>query len=94
MTDAPRFVCLSCMYYESGGGYAGVGFPPAPDRTAKALDELASVTERSRKYLILKALEAYLAEYADYQVALARLRDEDDPVVSAAELRKRLGDKD
>lgn len=65
-----------------------------PESTAKALDELADATERSRTYLILKALEAYLAEYADYQVALDRLRDKDDPVISAAELRKRLGRKD
>jgi len=64
-----------------------------PENTAKALDELANATERSRTYLILKALEAYLAEYADYQVALDRLRDKDDPVISAAELRKRLGRK-
>jgi RHH-type rel operon transcriptional repressor/antitoxin RelB len=62
-----------------------------PDDTAKALDELANATERSRTYLILKALEAYLEEYADYQVALDRLRDKDDPVISASEIRKRLG---
>ena len=64
-----------------------------PENTAKALDELASATERSKTYLIRKALEAYLEEYADYQVALDRLRDKDDPVISAAELRKRLGRK-
>jgi len=64
-----------------------------PNNTAKALDELARTTERSKTYLIIKALETYLAEYADYQVALDRLRDKDDPVVSATELRKRLGRK-
>jgi RHH-type rel operon transcriptional repressor/antitoxin RelB len=64
-----------------------------PDNTAKALDELARTTERSKTYLIIKALETYLAEYADYQVALDRLRDKDDPVISATELRKRLGRK-
>jgi RHH-type rel operon transcriptional repressor/antitoxin RelB len=64
-----------------------------PDDTAKALDELASATERPRTYLIVKALEAYLAEYADYQVALDRLRDKDDAVISASEMRKRLGRK-
>ncbi len=64
-----------------------------PDHTAKALDELADATERSKTFLILKALEAYLDEYSDYQVALDRLRDKDDPVLSAAELRKRLGRK-
>ena len=64
-----------------------------PEETAKALDDLASATERSRTYLILKALETYLAEYADYQVAIDRLRDKDDPVISSGELRKRLGRK-
>jgi RHH-type rel operon transcriptional repressor/antitoxin RelB len=64
-----------------------------PEDTAKALDELARATERSRTYVILKALERYLAEYADYQVALDRLHDKDDPVISAAELRRRLGRK-
>jgi predicted transcriptional regulator len=29
-----------------------------PDKTAQALDELASATERSRTYLSIKALEA------------------------------------
>jgi RHH-type rel operon transcriptional repressor/antitoxin RelB len=64
-----------------------------PENTARALDELATATERPRTYLILKALEAYLREYADYQLALDRLRDKDDPVISSAELRKRLGRK-
>jgi len=64
-----------------------------PDSTAKALDELANATGRPETYLILKALENYLAEYADYQVALDRLRGKDDLVISAAELRKRLGRK-
>lgn len=64
-----------------------------PAKTAKVLDALASATDRSRTYLIVKALEAYLAEAADYQVALDRLRDKDDPVISAAELRRRLARK-
>jgi hypothetical protein len=38
-----------------------------------------------------KALESYLAEYADYHVALDRPRDKDDPVISSAELRRRIG---
>jgi RHH-type rel operon transcriptional repressor/antitoxin RelB len=65
-----------------------------PDKTARALDELANATDRSRTYLIVRALEAYLADHADYQVALDRLRDKDDPVISSGELRRRLGRKD
>jgi RHH-type rel operon transcriptional repressor/antitoxin RelB len=64
-----------------------------PDRTAKALEELARATDRPKTYFIEKALESYLAECADYQVALDRLRDKDDPTISSAELRKRLGRK-
>ncbi|MDO8530691.1 MAG: ribbon-helix-helix domain-containing protein [Dehalococcoidia bacterium] len=64
-----------------------------PVETARALEELARATERPKTYLIVKALQAYLAEQADYQVALDRLRDKDDPVISASELRKRLGRK-
>jgi RHH-type rel operon transcriptional repressor/antitoxin RelB len=60
------------------------------DRTAKALEKLAKETDRPKTYFIEKALESYLAEYADYQVALDRLRDKDDPIVSSADLRKRI----
>jgi RHH-type rel operon transcriptional repressor/antitoxin RelB len=60
------------------------------DRTARALDKLAKETDRPKTYFIEKALESYLAEQADYQVALDRLKDKDDPVISSADLRKRL----
>lgn len=61
------------------------------DRTARALDRLSKQTDRPRTYFIEKALESYLEEYADYQVALDRLRNKEDPVVSSAELKKRIG---
>ena len=61
-----------------------------PDKVASALATLARTTDRTKSYLILKALDAFLAEYADYQVAIDRLRDKDDPVISASELRKHL----
>ncbi len=62
-----------------------------PDKTAKALDDLSRATDRPRTYFIEKALESYLAEHADYQVALDRLRDKDDPIISSSEMRKRIG---
>ena len=61
------------------------------DRTARALEKLSKATDRPKTYFIEKALESYLAEHADYQIALDRLRDKDDPVISSAELRKRFG---
>ncbi|HEY3172806.1 MAG TPA: ribbon-helix-helix protein, CopG family [Thermoanaerobaculia bacterium] len=64
-----------------------------PDSTARALEDLAKASERPKTYFIEKALESYLAEHADYQVALDRLRDKDDPIISAAQLRKRIAGK-
>lgn len=65
-----------------------------PDAIAAELDELARALDRPKSFLIQKALEAYLAEYADYQVALDRLRDKDDAVISSAEMRRRLASPD
>ncbi len=64
-----------------------------PEATAKALDAVASATDRPKTYVVLRALEAYLADHADYQIALDRLRDKDDPVVSASVLRAHLARK-
>lgn len=61
-----------------------------PDETAKALDDVARATDRTKTYLVLQALETYLHEYADYQVALDRLMDKGDPVISSRDLRQRL----
>ena len=62
-----------------------------PEELMRALERVASTVDRPRSYLIRKAVETYLEEYAEYQVALDRLRDKDDKMVSGKELRKRLG---
>ena len=64
-----------------------------PDRTARALEKLSKLTDRPKTYFVEKALESYLADYADYQIALDRLKDKDDPIISSAELKRRLGRK-
>ncbi len=62
-----------------------------PKALADQIDSIAKETERPRSYIILKALESYIEDYADLQVALDRLHDKTDPVVSGKELRKALG---
>jgi RHH-type rel operon transcriptional repressor/antitoxin RelB len=62
-----------------------------PKELAEQLDSIAKETERPRSFIILKALEAYIEEFADLQVALDRLHDKSDPIVSGKELRKSLG---
>jgi len=62
-----------------------------PKPLVDRLDSIAKETERPRTYIIQKALESYMEDYADLQVALDRLHDKTDPVISGKELRKSLG---
>jgi RHH-type rel operon transcriptional repressor/antitoxin RelB len=57
-----------------------------PKELSDQLDIIAKETERPRSYIIQKALESYIL-----QVALDRLHDKTDPIVSSKELRKSLG---
>jgi RHH-type rel operon transcriptional repressor/antitoxin RelB len=43
---------------------------------------MARETGRSRSCIIQKGSESFLEDYADLQVALVRLHDKSDPVVS------------
>jgi predicted DNA-binding protein len=65
-----------------------------PDNLVDQLDELAVSLERSRAYLVKKAMEMYLSEYADYLIALERLRDKDDDILSSQEMKTLLGISD
>jgi RHH-type rel operon transcriptional repressor/antitoxin RelB len=62
-----------------------------PKDLADQLDAIAKETERPRSFIIQKALESYIEDFADLQVALDRLHDKSDPVVSGKALRKSLG---
>ena len=62
-----------------------------PDKIVNELDDLADSIDRSRTYIICKAIESYMQEYADYLIALERLRDKDDKIISSDEMREKLG---
>jgi len=62
-----------------------------PKPLADQLENIAKETERPRSFIIQKALESYIEDYADLQVALDRLHDKTDPVISGKDLRKSLG---
>ena len=62
-----------------------------PKELTERLDSIAKETERPRSYIIQKALETYIDDYADLQIALDRLHDKTDAVVTSKELRKSLG---
>jgi len=65
-----------------------------PDETADALDDLAASTSRSKSYYVIKALNTFLAEYADHQIALDRMMDKDDPIISISEMRQQIASED
>ena len=60
------------------------------DEIAHELEGLAMTIERSKTYIIRKAIESYLREYVDYLVATERLNDKDDEIISSDEMRNRL----
>ena len=62
-----------------------------PDEVAEALGRVAHETERSRSFVVQKAIENYLDDVADLQVAIDRLRDKSDSIVSSEGMRKSLG---
>jgi RHH-type rel operon transcriptional repressor/antitoxin RelB len=62
-----------------------------PDDLARQLEGIAGETDRSKSYIIQKAVESYLQDRADFQVALDRLHDAGDAQISAKQMRRRLG---
>jgi RHH-type rel operon transcriptional repressor/antitoxin RelB len=62
-----------------------------PDELAAKLNEIAEETERPKSFHVQKAIESYLNELADLHIALDRLHDTADAVVSLKDMRKTLG---
>ena len=62
-----------------------------PEELARQVDAVAKETERPRSYIIQKALESYLEDYADLQIAFDRMHDTTDPIISSKNLKESLG---
>jgi RHH-type transcriptional regulator, rel operon repressor / antitoxin RelB len=60
------------------------------DGVALKLSEIAEETERPKSFHVQKALETYLSEIADLQVAYDRLHDTTDPVISIEDMGEEL----
>ena len=61
---------------------------------ARRLDALARSLGRPKSDIVRKAMETYIEEYSDYLIALKRLNDKDDAIITSRELRERLARKD
>jgi len=64
---------------------------PLPEEIAERLGELAREKRRSKSSFIVEALELYLAERDDLEVALARLRDPGAACVDHEQVKHELG---
>lgn len=61
-----------------------------PEDLASKLSEIAEETERPKSFHVQKALESYLTELADLQVAYDRLHDTTDPIITLKDMRKEI----
>ncbi len=61
-----------------------------PDELALRLEEVAKASKRSKSSFIVEALERYLVEREDLEIALARFRDPDTEWVEHGEVRREL----
>ena len=61
-----------------------------PEDLLKKLEVVSKETDRNKSYIIRKALEYYLNEYLDYLIAVNRLNDKNDEIISYEEMRKRV----
>jgi predicted transcriptional regulator len=60
------------------------------DSTAIALREIAETTAETPGILIRRAVEELVADYTDGRIAMQRLADPTDLMMSSEELRRRL----
>lgn len=61
-----------------------------PEKLATELEQISKETERFKSFHILKALEMYIEERADMQIALDRLNDPTDQIISFDDMRAQL----
>lgn len=57
------------------------------------IEEVAQARKRASTTILREAVEAYLEDWADYQIAVDRFNDPTDPVLTAEEFYQRLGRK-
>ena len=58
---------------------------------SEKINELSKETDRPKSWIIKKALESYLEDFEDAEVALHRLGDKNDVELTVDEVRRELG---
>ncbi|RLE25207.1 MAG: CopG family transcriptional regulator [Acidobacteria bacterium] len=62
-----------------------------PDDLAQRLTRLSATTKRSKSSFLVEALERYLDEVEDLEIALGRVRDPGSKWIDHAEVKRDLG---
>jgi predicted DNA-binding protein len=57
------------------------------------LEDTARIADCSKSHLVREAVEQYVAEYADYHIALDRLDDVHDEIISSEQMRGPLANE-
>lgn len=65
-----------------------------PDELLAAVDSAAAQLQRSRAEIVRQALERYVEDFDDLDIALQRLRDPSDPVLDWEQVKRALLDSD
>lgn len=61
-----------------------------PMQLDNKLKNLSKEIDRSKTYIMINALEEYLKDYEDYLIAVNRLHDKNDEILSLKEFRKKF----
>jgi len=61
-----------------------------PDKLSDRVEKITKELQRTKSFIVRKALERYLDDYIDYQIALDRLNDQDDEIITSDEMDEEL----
>lgn len=73
------------------GAKVGLAKIKIPNELSDKLDKVSKETSKPKSFDIERAIKTYLEEYYVLNIALSRLQDKDDGLITDEELKKALG---
>ncbi|MFH1541203.1 MAG: DNA-binding protein [Elusimicrobiota bacterium] len=58
-----------------------------PDSMINEVDSISKKLQRTKSFVIMEALKSYIGDIVDYQIALDRLNDPHDEIVTSKQMR-------
>jgi RHH-type rel operon transcriptional repressor/antitoxin RelB len=88
-----RYIKIGVQLYTHGEKMTVTIHLQLDEEIIKKLEDMAKTTQCSKSHLIREAIEHYVVEYADYQIALDRLNDPHDEIISSEHMRELLANE-